>query len=799
MKIRRRYGASSTLIVLSVLQASLLLIASEQSKEKSAGTTKTSHNPDNLFTNPGFEMLTTGSDNWHIDKAGKTAAEYVEEGNDAAEGERSARVTIGQVDDWGTQFGQGASSGKKGKTYTFAVLVKSTKGPVSVDLQIERHGPPYDRAAKSQTFSITKDMWKELHVTFKVETDFPEGWFAYISCAQPNSEYRADMFRLYEGDYIPYEELAKKKSEVTGLHLFDTGTLSSSPFSCETIAGKNGWTEIKGTTSASSIKGDICIVNNYLVLVVRKDSEGPEWYYRLGEQLVKGLMLVPVGQNGDRAKSTTLCQVVENTPDRILLDITSTTQSGQKIASHYLLRKNRPMVETQPGEGAEAIDVDMNSRHAVLPDIFGGDLVVDARNCQSSQLRLPSENMVVHLADGGNAIVMYVWRSSDQKVNMILSGEGEHRIIASNRIGYSKDKGFNVWVSVLAAQKIWYRQNISELDPVKDKKLDWQVPFPAVWRTDFRRDDGLIDSWPMIIKKPNGEYDSFGIGLSHKRTIWASSRGIFAWPACMEDSSAFLRASRFEGLPDLKYKPDGSVLIYPFHKNQNSPETVLGAIDILRMALKDTPESKLSEEMRVQKVPRDKYPATCAVTAEYEKIFDAKEEKNKKNELLTRLEAMDNFVMGIRSRIDEYTSWAKAVREHCAKEKNSKPQLSGLIGKTEDTIAKFDEVWKRLNLKDNNPAAVKILISKVIALIDSNEPDKDEKAKLLGRAIRTIGGNQDHSIGDFRVITKELRQKAGYRMIEAKDDLSFDFDKEIRDRTMKMLYYGFGHEGPSTN
>ncbi|MDD4873029.1 MAG: hypothetical protein PHR77_20950, partial [Kiritimatiellae bacterium] len=439
----------------------------------------------------------------------------------------------------------------------------------------------------------------------------------------------------------------------------------------------------------------------------------------------------------------------------------------------------------------------MNSKYAILPDIFGSDLVVDARDCQSSHIRFPSEKMVAQLTDSGNAIVMCAWRSSEQKVKMTLSGEGENRIIDSMRIGCNKD--FNIWISVLAAPNIWYRQDIKDLNPVKDKKLDWQIPFQAIWRADFRRDDGMIDSWPMIIKKPDGEFDSFGIGLSRKRTIWASSRGTFAWPACIEGSSALLRISRFEGLPDLKYKSDASVLIYPFQKNNDSPAATFGVIDILRMALRNTSESKLVEEMRVKRVPRDKYPATCAVTAEYEKIFDAKEEKSKKNELLIRLDAMDNFVLGIRSRINEYTSWAKEIREYCTKEKALKPQLTGTIAETEKIVEKFDEVWKRLNLKDNNPTAAKILINNVIALIESNESGKDEKAKQLGRATRTIGGNQDHAIGDFRVITKEIRQRSGYRMIEAKDDSSFDFNREMRDQTMKMLHCGFGHEGPSTN
>jgi hypothetical protein len=45
--------------------------------------------------------------------------------------------------------------------------------------------------------------WTELHVTFKVEKPYPEGWSAYVHCGQEGARFRADQFRLYEGDYVP--------------------------------------------------------------------------------------------------------------------------------------------------------------------------------------------------------------------------------------------------------------------------------------------------------------------------------------------------------------------------------------------------------------------------------------------------------------------------------------------------------------------------------------------------------------------------------------------------------------------
>jgi len=119
------------------------------------------------------------------------------------------------VGGWGSQFGQTVVAGESGRTYTFAVLVKSEDGPATVNLQIERPADPWDRALRSDMVTFQEDEWTELYATFTVNIDFPQGWFAYISCIQNDAEYRADMYRLYEGDYIPYEDLTQPQRLVS--------------------------------------------------------------------------------------------------------------------------------------------------------------------------------------------------------------------------------------------------------------------------------------------------------------------------------------------------------------------------------------------------------------------------------------------------------------------------------------------------------------------------------------------------------------------------------------------------------
>jgi hypothetical protein len=634
------------------------------------------------------------------------------------------------------------------------------------------------------------------------------------------------MFRLYEGEYVPYKEIAASVAAAEGVHLFDTQVPSTGPLSPDALLKKEGWAQLKeGPTpggAAYMFKGDACAVNNYIALVLRRGAKGAECYYRLGDSMVKGPTLIPVGENGaSLAKTIDSFKVIENTGSKALLAVNAATESGKKIAAAcYLLRTSKPIIEIWPGTVTEKMRVEMQSKHAIRPDLWGGDLVVSAEvadgalraKVQSTQVHFPSEHMLLQLADEGNAIIMCVWRSGDQKVNMTLDGTGQNRAITATEIDCKIGWDFNVWVGVLAAPGIWYEQKIAELNAVKDKKLDWKIPFPALWRADYRRTDGLIDSWKLPIKKKNGDYESFGVGLKEKRTVWASARGTYAYPGYIEGESAYLRNTKFEGMPEIQYKADGKALIYPLEKSSMTPGNVYTVLDVVAEALEETP-AKLPEDMQIKHVPRDRYPATCGVTEEYEKIFDAKQEKAKKAFLLERLEAMDNFVMGIRSRIVEYMDWSKKAHALCVKKKAENPQaysaevapratkagLAGLADEFDGVIARFQKRYDDLKLDERTPAAAKLLIEKVKALIDSNEENKVEKAKELGRATRTIGGSQDHAIGDFRLITKELRQRAGYRMVEAKDEAAFSFAKEMRDLTGEMLYCSFGHEGPSTN
>jgi len=571
--------------------------------------------------------------------------------------------------------------------------------------------------------------------------------------------------------------------------IWDTVRHSDSGLSAGQITQKNGWRKLDG--AATRVTGDLCVENERLVLALRRGALTAECYAKLADKTVKVADLLPASARG-KAQRLEAFKLVEAKPQSALVEA-----RFARATVAFFLRQGEPFVEARGGDGARKIVVEARSKYAVLPDLFASDLVVSASDTQAAWIRFPSENMLLQLIEGRDAIVACVWRSREQRVALSLDGAGDGRAFTATEIEFGKEPGLNVWVAVLAAPAIWAEKRIGELHPVRDTAVNWRVPFRALWRADYRRTDGLIDSWKCPIHKGQNRYEGFDFTPKKARTIWLSSRGPFAYPTCIEGGTCFLRKTQFEERPEIKYDDSRSVVIYPFRAIEGSPAGTFGALDVLREALKHTPQASLHGNLQIQHVERDKWPATCGVTGQYEKIFDAGEEKAKKKFLLERLEAMHNFVLGIRSRMNEFLDWGRRTRAWLATTKVEKPQLAALADEADGCLAMFGKIYDRRKLDERTPPAARVLIDKVILLIDSNEDHekKLEKIKQLGRDTRTIGGNQDYAIGEFRLFSKQLRQRAGYWMTDAKDDAVFEFARQVRQRTMEVLQCAFNLEG----
>jgi hypothetical protein len=138
--------------------------------------------------------------------------------DNAGEHKKCAVVSLGSL--VSAQFGQKVSAGQIGKTYTFAACVKALGGPAVVRLEVERAGPPYDRAVRGPDITVSPGDWTEMHLTFAVDKAYPEGWQAYLNGSGDGARFQVNRARLFEGSYVPSGDPALVSTEAPNRNLF---------------------------------------------------------------------------------------------------------------------------------------------------------------------------------------------------------------------------------------------------------------------------------------------------------------------------------------------------------------------------------------------------------------------------------------------------------------------------------------------------------------------------------------------------------------------------------------------------
>ncbi|MEI7731917.1 MAG: carbohydrate binding domain-containing protein [Verrucomicrobiota bacterium] len=752
--------------------------------------------PKNFFANPSFEL---GRDSWQMDKAGKTECQFALDDKDAADGRYSALLTLGAVEEWGVQFGQNMPAGEQGKTYTFAVFARSVSEPVEVALQIERHAQPYDRAAALEKIKLTS-AWQEIHVTFTVKKDFHQGWFAYISCTQPRAQFKADMFRLYEGDYVPHKQMVREELATVGVRILDTGKLQAKSLPGEVLKAKTGWVEVPEDNLTHPFKGDVVFMNDRIALVLRKGANGAE-LYSLGNDLpVMRSRLAPLA--GTQGAALASYKITENNPGVASVEAAFTATDGKALTVRYELRVGQPVVLTEARSGATGLRMEAPCRFAVMPDFFADDIVVDATDALVApasspvspsvvQAELPSDNFFLHLLPGGDAIVMTVLKTSEEDIRINLAGEGEQRMIGASELRYGKDA--KIWVAVLAAPGIWHHQNISREDTNKIIRLDWKAPFPAQWRTDWRRVENLTDSWEMLTEKRDGGFMRYGpyggpetFPVDRKR--WTTVLGSFKYPCWVDkEGQGYLQPLRSEAL-----RFQGPAIIYPINRTPATALDTFTIVDIVRNTLGVGPcEYVLDVEgQRSQYQGR----ATCSVRDTLNPIYAKQQQKQRRADIERTLVELMTFVRHIRGRIENYVSFGHEMLTYLAAQKQAHPDLSGRLEELENIARLIDTkvAARRDHIKTPDHVAAMITDFRQTVL-DYEGDDALAKCKKFTEAWVDVGGNQDELVGEGRWVIKMLRQRAGLLM--ATDPRMAEIAREIRQRSQVVLRNPAGHEG----
>lgn len=481
----------------------------------------------------------------------------------------------------------------------------------------------------------------------------------------------------------------------------------------------------------------------------------------------------------------------------------------------YELNAGQPCVKTTASAGVEKLRVHAPCRVAILPDFFGDDIVVDASTIPVSQAELPSENFLLHLMHGGEAILMTVSESRDTDIAVSLSAATTREILCSD-ISYGKKP--HIWIALLAGKGVWHEQMIHLADAGKVIPLDWQMPFPALWRVDWSKADKMTESWEMLLQEPGGRYvmqnwfgqkesegQSFGQEFGPRdwnkpdRQRWNPVLGAFQFP-CWIDKN---RQGHLQPLEPPQNKKGewpafvGPAIVYPFDRLPAAPfQTPLEEftmVDLVRMTLGVGPcQFILDLEGQVR---NSRGVATCYARDVINAIYKEGSQARQGPVIEEHLDACVAFIRNVRERIDLYVQFGHEMTAYFEEQKRLQPRHAQFLDECLSLTAKLDQLFERNREKMHTPDfAQQNADSFRTNLLRYTEKDAYQKCEAQMAVFTSIGGVQDDLVASCRMIVKILRQRAGIAL--ALNPELKDIATRIRGRTQWMLRNPTAYEAP---
>jgi len=761
----------------------------------------------NLFRNAGFEE---GKEGWVPSAAGGTEVRFEVTGDEAAEGSRSALLTIGKVESYGCQFGQHVPCPPAGRTYTFAVMGKAIGKPALVQLEIERSGKDYARAARSGQIMLGTGRWTELHVTFPVREQWPEQWFAYVSCSQPNVKFRLDAFRLYEGEYVPFgasgeagivpvadvpaepePQEAVLPALPAAVRVFDTLERLGGPVAADAPAHLERWRRVPEGDLGQGFKGDAVLLNDRLAIALRRGARGAELYGVRPGGLKLRALLAPVLSDGGRCKELSSWVLRATGPGSVAAALTFQAPGGATAGMRLELGAGHLFVATEPGPGVEGLLVAARCRFGVLPDFFADDIVVDATQFPAGRVELPSENFFLHMIPDRDAIVMAVWTAREHDMHVTIAGEGRDRLVSASELPYGR--GGRAYVAVLEGQRLWQAVNVRSSDAGRVLETKWRTPFVAHWRVDWRRDDGLTDSWELALARPGGGYlkpsfSGYEGSLPPDRKRWTTVLGFFQYP-CWAEKDGQVRLQPLEKVLSFL----GPALIYPINRVKETPLDVFTVTDVVRETLGVGPCQYILDLESQRATRRGR--ATCATRDLLNDIYARGQQVERRAQVEQALDDVIVFIKHIRSRIEHYVKFGHEVRAYLEQQKAAHPELAGPIDELIGLAAAVDAHVEARRHMIKTPAEAEALADEFRrTLLGYTGPDALEKCKKYTEAWVRIGGNQDQLVGECRLAVKVLAQRAA--LIPAREPRMAEIARQVRARCRQALKNPTSYEAP---
>jgi hypothetical protein len=582
-----------------------------------------------------------------------------------------------------------------------------------------------------------------------------------------------------------------RASRRAAIAVWDTGQKAGDPLPPAVLAKKSGWTRIRAGKKAPPFKGDAVLSNGRVLVAVRQRGAAVDVYP--GKALgAGGLRLHLRGPGGEPADRLQRVAVVENSKGAACLEVSYRTGKETAAQARFRLQKGDVSLQTEPGPGATHLAVECPTRYVVLPDFFADDIVIDPHHVPLDKVEVPSENFVAHLTGKGETLALCVFENRDQDVQITLAGKGKQRTITGSEIAFGK--GGKIWVALLEAPHVWHTLSLKEADAGQVKRLDWKMPFPAQWRVDFTRTNGLTDSWEMLLalKEGQGYLKPSWLGgeadqVPRDRRRWNTVLGEYPYP-CWSNRGG---RGYLQPLGQVLHFR-GPVVVYPINRVQATPVDAFTVVDVVRNTLGVGPCEYILD-LEGQK-SQYKGRATCSVREELKQIYGRRQQKQKRAEIEKILDDGLVFVKHIRGRITLYVDLGHKLRDYLAAQKKVHPELKDFITEMEQICGEIDDRVAALQSKIKTPAYVAAMNDKFRKeILNGDGKDEFARSRKYAEALVEIGGNQDELVGQCRWVVKRLRQRAGLRM--ALDARVAPIARELRARTQKALRNPSSHEG----
>ena len=411
--------------------------------------------------------------------------------------------------------------------------------------------------------------------------------------------------------------MARGDEESPVTRLVDLGTNSPMPLAPETLTKLAGARQIPEDQTNAAFAGDAVLLNDKLAVVFRtaglgaevyaKTAAGFKWRAEVGHSPNLSWALEPAGS----------LKILENTAGGVTLE--ETFKGLAAAILRFRLIAGEAILEVRWVESPAATPVEgggarrhlnpgffhwqSQGRHLVIPDFFGDDMIYGAGDFRRD-LCLPTENFCLQLIEGGDAMVMGVWRSREQQAWIAKARAQTEGEPVSTRVECRKDQSF--WLAFIESPGLWQ---------ALPGPAQTATPFAAKWRASLSGRDNLADSWDLE-RGPRAEQSA------HQHV--------------------------------------GPVLVYPIDRTPATPLTATCPTDVMRNTLGVGPCQYI---LACEGMGAQGDPTPNSVMGWVEKQFEQKKEKKTADDIKERLELMCKHVAEARTRTERYRDFAALVRK----------------------------------------------------------------------------------------------------------------------------------------